>query len=267
MSELDDRDIPIVGIVVATEVERQAAIKRLQPLNGKGKVVQSFEGGNTYFLGRLGVTNVVVVMTSMGSLARDSSTIVTTELLNHWNVSAVIMVGIAFGKDPDKQMIGGVLVSEQIISYEPQRLGKEANQDRSERTRAGTLLLNRFRNVLGWKFANPMDIQCSFQVGAIVSGEKLIDSLEQKLELFERFSTAIDGEMEGAGVAAAAERRKREWIVVKAICDWADGNKDKSHQEFAAAASVSLVEHVLNQHGALTGLITRKSQSTSDPPG
>lgn len=63
--------------------------------------------------------------------------------------------------------------------------------------------------------------------------------------------------MEGAGIAAATERKKRhcEWIVVKAICDWGDGTKTKHHQEFAAAASVDLVEHVLNQVGALDSLV------------
>lgn len=60
--------------------------------------------------------------------------------------------------------------------------------------------------------------------------------------------------MEGAGVGAAAERKGREWIVAKAICDWGDGTKTKHHQEFAAAASVSLVEHILNQIGAVDAL-------------
>jgi len=60
--------------------------------------------------------------------------------------------------------------------------------------------------------------------------------------------------MEGAGVAAAAERNRCQWIVAKAICDWGDGTKTKHHQEFAAASSVDLVAHVLNQPGALDAL-------------
>jgi nucleoside phosphorylase len=60
--------------------------------------------------------------------------------------------------------------------------------------------------------------------------------------------------MEGTGVAASAERERREWIVVKAIGDWGDGKKTNVHQVFAAAASVDLVEHVLNQPGALDSL-------------
>jgi len=58
--------------------------------------------------------------------------------------------------------------------------------------------------------------------------------------------------MEGAGFASAAERRKCDWIVIKAICDWGDGVKEKEHQAFAAAASVSLATHVFNQVGAMS---------------
>ena len=60
--------------------------------------------------------------------------------------------------------------------------------------------------------------------------------------------------MEGVGVASAASRKECEWIVVKAICDWGDGTKQKVHQEFSAAASISLVEHVFNQLGALDAI-------------
>ena len=245
--ESDASSRPKVGIVVATEVERQAVLKKLRPPRNKRAVLQVYSGKNTCFVGRLGVTDIVLFMTAMGSVGRDSSAIVTAEIIESWKLSAVIMAGIAFGMDATRQEIGSVLVSERIISYEPERLGLAANQDRGSEHMAGAVLLNRFRNVVRWDFSGPSDRQCGHQAGPILSGEKLVDDPEFKQELFERFPTAIGGEMEGAGVAAAAERKRCEWIVVKAICDWGDGNKTKLHQEFAAAASVDLVEHVLNQ--------------------
>jgi nucleoside phosphorylase len=69
-----------------------------------------------------------------------------------------------------------------------------------------------------------------------LSGEKLIDDVE-----YNQFPQAIGGEMEGYGVAAAADRAKVEWILAKAICDWGDGEKHKKHQPLAAGAAVSLV--------------------------
>ncbi len=245
---------PKVGILVATEVERQAVLKKMRPPKNKRAVLQVYSGNNTCFVGRLGITDIVLCMTAMGSIGRDSSMMVTAEMIESWELAAVIMAGIAFGKDATKQEIGSVLVSDRIISYEPERLKVSVNQDRGSEHMAGTVLLNRFRNVVGWDFCAPSGRQCGFQAGPILSGEKLVDHPEFKRTLFERYPTAIGGEMEGAGVAAAAERKGREWIVAKAICDWGDGTKTKDHQEFAAAASVSLVEHVLNQVGALDSL-------------
>jgi nucleoside phosphorylase len=246
---------PRVGVLVATKIELDAVLKRLRPPKNKRAVLRVHEGSNTCFLGRLGVTEVVLCMTAMGSSSRDASTLVTAEIFGSWNLPAVIMVGIAFGKDPAKQQIGTVLVSDRILPYEPQRIGETANEDRGIQHSAGPVLLNRFRNVIGWSFKSPNGGECGIQTGPILSGEKLVDNREFKRQLFERYPTAIGGEMEGAGVAASAERNRREWIVVKAICDWGDGTKTKQHQGFAAASSVDLVEHVLNQIGALDSLV------------
>src|SRR5205823_5372579 len=70
---------------------------------------------------------------------------------------------------------------------------------------------------------------------------------------------------EGVGLAAAAVRHGLPWILVKGICDWADGKKHNKHQALAAAAAVSLAHHVLSQVDVLHGL--RKSgQSHDDAP-
>ena len=61
---------------------------------------------------------------------------------------------------------------------------------------------------------------------------------------------AIGGEMEGAGVYAAAG--KTDWILVKAICDWADGTKhvDKEARQKAAATNAAeLVVEAIGQGG------------------
>ncbi len=254
---ISDAFQPHVGILVATEIERQAVLKKMLPPKKRRNILRVHSGSNTYFLGRLGVTDIVLCMAAMGSVGRDSSALVTSEMLVSWNLPAVIIVGIAFGKDATKQEIGNVLVSDRIISYEPQRIGQAATEYRGRELSAGGVLLNRFRNALGWNFTTPNGRKCGLQIGPILSGEKLVDNADFKRMLFDQFPTAIGGEMEGAGGAAAAERNKREWIVVKAICDWGDGTKTNHHQEFAAASSVHLVEHVLNQSGSLDSLIKR----------
>jgi len=247
-------EFPRIGILVATGLERDAVLRRMLP-SGRKRTVQTVHlGNNTFYVGRLGVTTIALSMSSMGSSGRDASINVTRETIAEWNVPAVISVGIAFGRDPVKQRTGNVLVSERIIPYEPERVGASENQSRGRELPASALLLDRFRNTVGWSFLAPDGQTCGTQCGAILSGEKLVDNMGFRDSLFERFPTAIGGEMEGGGIAAAADRERRHWIVVKGICDWADGNKSDQHQGFAAAAAIDLVVHVLNQVGALDHL-------------
>jgi nucleoside phosphorylase len=251
-ADLDPEAMTKIGVLVATPTERDAVLKFMRPPRGKKFIIQVFVGNNTYYFGRLGACKVALCMTSMGSIGRDSSLNVTGEFIDEWNLKAVIMLGIAFGKDSSKQSIGQILVSDRIIAYEPTRMGATEAVSRGQEPSASPLLLNRFRNVINWHFASPNGKICDLQIGPLLSGEKLVDNPEFKDQLFKQHPTAIGGEMEGAGFASAAERKKCDWIVIKAICDWGDGTKEKQHQAFAAAASVSLAIHVFNQVGAMS---------------
>jgi nucleoside phosphorylase len=163
------------------------------------------------------------------------------------------MAGIAFGSDRSKHRPGDVLVAQHIIPYEAQRQGAEV-EFRNPVPPASGALLNRFRNVLKWSFQRPDGMTCKVHYGAILSGEKLIDDKSFKQSLLEQYPTAIGGEMEGAGLWASADRNRKEWLVVKGVCDWADGEKNDDYQELAAAASISLCEEVFQNPHALAGL-------------
>ena len=163
------------------------------------------------------------------------------------------MVGIAFGVNAEKQSIGDVLVSERLMLYEPQRVGTEEGRlnliSRGDRPHASPWLLNCFRSAdLYWDKLKP-----KIRFGLILSGEKLVDNIDFRQQLRKFESEAIGGEMEGAGLYVACQDAKVDWILVKSICDWADGHKarrkDKRHR-LAAHNAASFVLHVL-QHAPL----------------
>jgi nucleoside phosphorylase len=52
-----------------------------------------------------------------------------------------------------------------------------------------------------------------------------VDNVDYRDQLRMLEPEAIGGEMEGVGLYTAAQNAKVDWILVKAICDWADGNK------------------------------------------
>jgi nucleoside phosphorylase len=85
----------------------------------------------------------------------------------------------------------------------------------------------------------------------MLSGPKLIDDKEFRDALLLSYPNAKGGEMEGEGGYAAAEKSRIQTILIKSICDWADGHKNDRAQAFAAFTSASLAAHVLNQPDVL----------------
>lgn len=258
-------EIDIV-LVTATDPEVNAVLRLLASYPNRRAVLKGFVGQETYYLGRFGNCLAAVTKCRMGSLDSGAAALATQSTLGVWRPKAIVMVGVAFGRDPSKQKIADVLVASQVISYEPQRIGEMQEVDRGSNIPANPTLLNRFENVPLWSFCLPDGSKCERHVGPLLSGEKLVDNPAFKAELFDRYPQAIGGDMEGVGLAAAAFRHGVPWILVKAICDWADGKKHKKHQPLAAAAAVSLVHHALSQADVLHGLRKHDDGSLKPPP-
>lgn len=242
-----------VVIITATDVELKSVLHPLRPYPTKDGILLLYSGPETYYLGEFGNFKTVITKCRMGSISEGSVILATEQAQRIWRPRAIIMVGIAFGKNSRSQGMADVLVASQIIPYESQRIGEEVIS-RSAIPPSNATLLNRFENAQNWRFFRPDGMQCKLHIGPILSGEKLIDNQEFKAALFKQFPQAIGGEMEGAGLCAASGRVGTPWILVKAICDWADGKKHKKYQPLAAAAAASLVHHVLSQKHVLDSL-------------
>jgi nucleoside phosphorylase len=241
-------------LITANQSELEAVLRQMQSYRRRKAVLKGFVEHETYYLGRFAGHPAVVTKCRMGSLDSGSATLATQDGQRIWCPRAVIMVGVAFGRGSSEQRIADVLVASQVISYEPERVGITVTVPRGPIVPVNTTLLNRFENVTGWTFCRPDGSRCACQVGPLLSGEKLVDDPVFKADLFRKYPRAIGGEMEGVGLTAAAVRHQVPWILVKAICDWGDGNKHKKHQPLAAAAAVSLVQWVLSHADVLHGL-------------
>jgi nucleoside phosphorylase len=193
----------------------------------------------------------------MGSAGTAGSHMSVKEAINALSPLYVIMVGIAFGTNPDRQNIGDILVSRHIQDYDPQRVSLGADnkpvfEPRGDRVMASPHLLGLFMagqysppNI--WSGKPP-----KIDFGLILSGSKLVDHLDYRDELRRFAPDAIGGEMEGIGLYHAASDRKVHWILVKAICDWADGNKHiekNDRQQLAASNAAIFTCHVLQRGG------------------
>ena len=240
-----------VLVLTATDIERQAVHSALLPWPESNKILQGSLNNRVYHLGMFGQYCVAQTSSTMGSLGRQGSTITSLKSIEEVSPKAVILIGIAFGFDRKKLRLGDVIVAESIISYELQRVGNDVAVHRGTEIQCGIVLANRFRELRSDWSTPGSDRPVHVQQGQMLSGEKLVDNKKFRDDLKSAFPLAIAGEMEGAGAYAAAGEAKLEMILVKSLCDWADGHKDDRAQPFAAFTAISLVKHVLSKRDVL----------------
>lgn len=244
-------------IVTATDLETEQLHCHLTPLNGGENILKAFQGDLTYYFGVLGKYKIVHVQSSMGSISRNSSIMTVSTAQSLLKLKVVIMIGIAFGVDSSKQNIGDVLVSESIIPYNVKRVGKSESIQRGIEAPASKILLNRFKNIKPtWEHFVADGIKGKLIPTRLLSGEELVDNIEHRDELLAINPDSNGGEMEGAGLYAACDG-KADWIVIKGICDFADGEKGHNkteRQTTAIKSAISACLQVFNSNTAFREL-------------
>ncbi len=239
-----------IVIMTATDIEKETVFKYLKPLPGCSALKVDTTNKQTYTIGILGAYPIVHVQTNMGSSSPDGSTLTTKDALDYWKPKALIMPGVAFGKDSTKQKIGDILIAESIIQYDSSKIKEGIEIPRGSIVRSGLILFDRFRNCSDWDYKLEDGTKVGRITGKVLSGSKLVDDKEFKKHLFQLFPEAIGGEMEGCGLYAASFHESfNQWILVKGICDWAENkeSEDKEkNQQIASEAAVSLCFNVMN---------------------
>jgi nucleoside phosphorylase len=212
-------------LVVTTDVEHTAVIDAWKAAVKRRAAPALMHGEKRTYddLGVVAGARVAMVQTQMGTATVGGSLSTIQTAIRELQPKTLIMVGIAFGVDPEKQPIGTVLVSERVHQYELQRIGTDADGaerriHRGDKASASPETLSRLRSA---NRTSPA------QFGLLLSGEKLVDNHDYRGQLREIEPEAIGGEMEGGGLYVAATEERRAWCIVKAVCDWADGNKGK----------------------------------------
>ncbi len=248
---LEDVD---VLIVTATPIERQAVLAALRPLPGRDALLEGALDIATYRVGQFGRYFAAHVECAMGGEGRHGAALTLSDALREVDPKATIVVGIAFGVNRVKQRLGDVIVAESVVPYDKEKVEDVRVVPRGQPLPCGLVLSERFRTRReGWVMPiGPRQVQV--HQGPILSGEKLVNSRAFRDALVARFPDAVGGEMEGSGAYAAANRGNKEIVLVKGICDWADGLKSDTAQPFAAGAAVSLCEHILSKADVLKKL-------------
>jgi nucleoside phosphorylase len=241
---------PVVAILVVNETEGRA-VEDAFVARTPGLVPESGKAGAKAVtrLGTLGGADIVLAQSEQGTVGAGSMPWTVDNLIRHLHPTVLVLTGICYGlrsraTDGGDQQIGDVVVATQLRAVEHRKVTTRADGSPYEITRgprpeAASDLLSHAR-VLG-RARTP-----AVHFGPVLSLNTLVNSRDERARLRALDEEAEAGEMEAAGLYAAAEQARRPWIIVKGISDWGVGKTDED-QAVAARHAADFVADLIAQ--------------------
>lgn len=171
-----------------------------------------------------------VVVTSPSGMGQVEAATATSDAIRRWHPSYVLLVGIA-GGDPEETALGDVLIAEQFVHYEQQKVTDDGAQIRYQAYRADPRLYQYAQHIMDWettaKVERPEPGTPSSHNGVVVSGDKVQAKTDALKPYRQDWPKLVGVEMEAIGVAAAAWHApsKPGVLMIRGVSDLADANK------------------------------------------
>ncbi|CAG1010987.1 Regulatory protein AfsR [Anaerolineales bacterium] len=248
-------------LITALPEERDALLDNLP---GYRQLPPDNESIRNYFQADLPVvfsdgstgTYRVIVMCLLG-MGRIQAATATADAIRKWQPRYIILVGIAGGIEARDVRIGDILISDQIIDYELQKLTSQGPEIRWEVLRADPKLLDACRNYRSETWQESIQIQRPRKgkprrhTGPIASGDKVIAFGKVLARYRNVWPKLIGVEMEAAGAAMAAfqSSAKPGFFMIRGVSDLADENKGTRSSEkwrpYACAVAAAFIVALL----------------------
>lgn len=223
--------MPRTALIAAMHEELAALLPAIEEARTERR------GGREFWLGRLAGHEVVAVRSGIGKVA---AAITATLLLDHYEASRVLFLGVAGGIGAGVQ-VGDVVVADALLQHDMDaspifprhevpltglaRFPVEASFGDQVARGAEAALAQQDRTV------SVVGRGARLHRGLIVSGDRFVSTAAESQALREALPDALAVEMEGAAVAQVCHSFGVPLAVVRSISDRAD---DSAHVDFGA---------------------------------
>ncbi|NQN67125.1 5'-methylthioadenosine/adenosylhomocysteine nucleosidase [Streptococcus suis] len=211
------------GIIAAMPQELKILVEQLQDK------VEVAVLGRTYYQGRIGQHEVVLVQSGIGKVMSAMSVAI---LADRFAVDAIVNTGSA-GAVADGIAIGDVVVATHLAYHDVDvtafgyAFGQMAGQELYYP--ADQVLLEQLTGVLA-------EQEITSHLGLIVTGDSFIAGQDKIASIKEHFPEVLAVEMEGAAIAQAAVNTGKPFLVIRAMSDTAQGDANITFDEFIIQA-------------------------------
>ena len=211
------------GIIAAMPQELKILVEHLQDK------VEVAVLGRTYYQGRIGQHEVVLVQSGIGKVMSAMSVAI---LADRFAVDAIVNTGSA-GAVADGIAIGDVVVATHLAYHDVDvtafgyAYGQMAGQELYYP--ADQALLEQLAGVLA-------EQEIDSHVGLIATGDSFIAGADKIAAIKGHFPQVLAVEMEGAAIAQAAVNLSKPFLVIRAMSDTAQGDANITFDEFIIQA-------------------------------
>jgi len=234
-----------VLILTANSVEQNILTRKLyQEVNAnkatanEEKLVEIYADGCIYQFAY--IQNIKIVHmhpNSTSSFTLGGSANAVRSALERFRPKLVVSLGVAFGIEPEKQQLGDVILSGNVIPYDVFNKDTDGvirlrNDDKfftHEALNAWNVLTRNSNFSLEEKIKRcsliNRELNFKWQYGTVLSGGSVLSNENKKQALLRATimngeDKVIGGEMEGTGVYFECKKPDIPCIVIKGICDW-----------------------------------------------
>ncbi|HEL2057840.1 TPA: 5'-methylthioadenosine/adenosylhomocysteine nucleosidase [Streptococcus suis] len=185
--------------------------------------------GRTYFQGRLGQHEVVLVQSGVGKVMSAMSVAI---LADKFAVDVIVNTGSA-GAVAEGIAIGDVVVADRLVYHDVDLTafgyphGQMSGQD---------LYFPADSSLLGKLAAVLKEKEQVGHVGLIATGDSFIAGQDKIAAIRSHFPDVLAVEMEGAAIAQAAVNAGKPFLVIRAMSDTAQGDANITFDEFIIQA-------------------------------
>jgi len=197
-----------------------------------------------------------VTVLSLPGMGRVNAATATNDGILRWHPEYVVFVGIAGGFAQQSVDLGDVLISNQLLDYELQKLRPEAVEVRPSYPPISNRLLQAALNFFDktWperiKATRPAAGTPKVTFGPVATGDKVINDPLAIQRLLALSPKLIGVEMEAGGAATASHQGETNFFMIRGVSDLADGRKDSTEVgkwrpyacDVAAAYTIALVQ-------------------------
>ena len=241
-NELQKYQVEII-LHTVNDNENIAALTYMKSPSGKSNGIQNFPDVGMV-VGVFANKKVVLIQTDPGESCEE----MVKETISCFPTAQYILaVGVCYGFDREKHLLGDVLVSKQISDFKNSKVKADGTIENRGETKDVAVFLSKVfckRCIFSPPFKVTDTRDAKVYAGTFLSRPVLMDNKSERDKFHDAVPAAIGGEMEG-GVLMKLEKQEptiKGVIIIKGVVDYGDGTKNKEWQFTTAMAAFQYTE-------------------------